>query len=282
MPMDRIPSILIISWHRREYFEKMIANLLADTSDFRLYFWDNGSTDGVRDIIADLRDDRIAEKKFLPENMGQFSAWHWFLDNCAGDIVGKLDDDIIGPHGWTQRLSEIIAFDKRIGALGAWVFQKSDWDNELAAHKIIHVGPYRIFRNFRVAGCAFLGRKAALERYSSRDPATLGVPIMYGPMAKAGYISGYPLPIAFAENLDDPRSPHCRMNRPGGWDQYAAYTARMRSFSGPEEYGRWIAADARRVLETPLADQMRAAFPSRLDRAKDMFTKQFQKIGGQG
>ena len=46
------------------------------------------------------------------------------------------------------------------------------------------------------------------------------------------------------------------MNRPGGWDQFAAYTSRMQKFSGPEEYSQWIARDARDILETPIADQL--------------------------
>jgi hypothetical protein len=69
-------------------------------------------------------------------------------------------------------------------------------------------------------------------------------------------VSGFPLPMSFAHNLDDPRSPHCRMNRPGGWDQFAAYTARVRKFSGPEEYAAWIAKDARDLIAGTIAEQM--------------------------
>lgn len=258
----------MVTWNRREYFERTIANLLADPSDFRLYFWDNNSEDGVRDLIAGLRDDRIVVREFAKSNVGQFHAWHWFLENCAGDIVGKLDDDMLGEHGWMKRFADMIAAEPRFGVLGAWTFLRSDWDETVARHKIVSLGPYSVFHNMWVSGAIFLGRLHVLKHYSSKDPAQLGVPMRQDLMTKAGFINGFPLPMSLTENLDDPRSPHCRMNRPGGWDEFAAYSARMRGFSGPEEFGRWLAADARKVLETPVSAQLRLAFPTLLDRAK--------------
>jgi len=266
--MNRVPSILMVTWNRREYFERTISNLLADKSDFRLFFWDNGSADGVRDIISDLKDDRIQAKHFSGENVGQFSAWHWFIDHCRTDIAGKLDDDIIGEPGWMTRFSEVIADSPEIGAIGAWVYLQSEWDEAIAGRKMVRVGRHAVFRNGWVAGCIFLARVEYLKRYSFNDPLRFGVPLDQMAMTRAGLINGYPMPISFAENLDDPRSPHCRMNRPGGWDQFAAYSARMRNFSSPEEYGRWIAADAQSVLKTSVEEQIRMFSPTAFDRLK--------------
>lgn len=264
--MNIIPDILMVSWNRREYFERTLAHLLADDSDFRLYFWDNASVDGVADLIAETLDPRIAMRHFNKENVGQSQPWHWFLDTSTGDIAGKLDDDILGPRGWMSRFSSMIAADERFGLLGGWVYLESDWDEAIAAPKIIDVGPYRVFRNGWVAGCIFLARKTLLQQYSPRHPGQWGVPMQQMAITRAGYITGYPLPLELAENLDDPRSPYCRMNRPGGWDEFAAYTARMRNFKNPQEYGEWIARDARSVLETSIADQLKVAFPGPIDR----------------
>lgn len=264
--MNQVPSLLMVSWNRREYFERTIAHVLSDPSDFRLYFWDNNSQDGVKDIIAGLRDDRVAERHYHSDNVGQFDPWHWFMATAAGEIGGKLDDDILGPPGWTGRLSGMLADEPRLGTLGCWVYLESDWDETLAAHKIVQIGRHRLFHNPWVPGGIFLGRLAELRRYSWHDRARLGVPLDQIKMTRDGFINGYPLPMPFAENLDDPRSIHCRMNRPGGWDQFAAYTARMRKFSGPEEYGRWIAADARKLLQTSVADQCREIQPTRMER----------------
>lgn len=260
--MDDVPSLLMLSWNRREYFERAIANLLADPSDFRLYLWDNGSRDGVADLVRDLDDPRIADRFHSAENVGQAQPWHWFLARCQGDIAGKIDDDIIGETGWMRRFATMIADEPRFGTLGAWVYQREEWDTARAEHKIRGVGRHRIFENPWVPGGIFVGRKTVLGRFSSRDPRTWGVPLDQGAMARAGFVNGYPLPISFADHLDDPRSPHCRMNQPGQWDEFAAYSARMRNFSGPEEYGRWIAADARLTLETPVAEMLRLHRPS--------------------
>ena len=112
--MPQPPSLLMVTWNRREYFEKTVANLLADPSEFELHIWDNGSQDGVRDVISALRDPRVVSRHYNPTNVGQYSAWHWFLDSCRTEIAGKLDDDILGPHGWMANFSEMIETDTRI------------------------------------------------------------------------------------------------------------------------------------------------------------------------
>jgi Glycosyl transferase family 2 len=267
---DNIPSILMVSWNRREYYERTMAHLLSDSSDFRLHLWDNGSEDGLADYIADLRDDRIMERHLNPTNVGQFAPWHWFVDRCTTSVGGKLDDDILGEAGWMTRFTDMLINEPQLGLLGGWVFLPEEWDAAMGAHKIRHVGAYPVFQNVWVAGCIFLGRIETLRRFSVHDPEARGVPFDHKALTRSGLISGYPLPMSFAHNLDDPRSPHCRMNRPGGWDQFAAYTARMGEFSGPEDYAAWIAKDARDILETSIADQLTLyAPPTIVDRVKN-------------
>jgi glycosyltransferase involved in cell wall biosynthesis len=272
------PSLLMVTWNRREYLEKTIANLLADPSEFELHIWDNGSQDGVRDIVSDLRDPRIVSRHFNPKNAGQFEAWHWFLHNCRTGIAGKLDDDILGPHGWMAKFSEMLSADSRFGVLGGWVYLPSEWDEATASRKIVNLGGYRLFHNGWVGGCIFLSRLDLLRKYSSTNPEMWGTPLGQMEITRDGFFNGYPLPMAFAENLDDPRSPHCRMNRPGGWDQFAAYSARIRKFTNPQEYGEWIAADAKNVLVTPVGDQIREAFPSRFHRFRKKVSRRLAKL----
>jgi hypothetical protein len=278
--VDRIPSILMVTWNRREYFERTIRHLLHDQSIFKLFIWDNGSVDGVRDIIQDIHDERIVRKHFSVKNVGQFSPWHWFLQECDSAIAGKLDDDILGEAGWMTRFASMIAAHAKLGVLGAWVYLKSEWDEERAEHKIISIGNLRIFQNGWVPGGIFLGRKELLRKHSSRDSGLWGIPLRQIDISRSGTIVGYPLPMTFAEHLDDPRSPYCRMTRPGGWDEFAAYSARMRKFSGPEEYGRWIAADARETLEMPISEQIRRAYPTSADRLKAKLTHKINKLRG--
>jgi Glycosyl transferase family 2 len=278
--MNKIPSILMVSWNRREYFERTVAHILADPSDFRLHFWDNGSKDGVADIITSLRDDRIVAKHLNPENVKQFAPWHWFLDGCTTDIAGKYDDDILGETGWMTRFADMLADEPRLGLLAAWVYMESDWDEAAAAHKMKMIGAHRLFTNVWVPGGVFLGRLDVLKRFAVTDPARWGVPIDSLGIWQAGMVNGYPLPISFAHHMDDPRSSYCRMNRPGGWDEFAAYTARMRGFAGPDDYGKWIADDARTILTTPTAAQIKSMTPSRGRDLKGKVSRLIKRVTG--
>jgi Glycosyl transferase family 2 len=271
---DKTPSILMVSWNRSEYYRRTMAHLLSDPSDFRLHLWDNGSEDGLADYINELRDDRIVDRRLNAENVGQFEPWHWFVENCATGVGGKLDDDILGEAGWMTRFADMLVAEPQLGLMGGWVFLREEWDAAAGAHKIRQVGDYSVFQNTWVAGCIFLGRIEVLKRFAIHDPKILGVPIDHVAITRSGLVSGFPLPMSFAHNLDDPRSPYCRMNRPGGWDKYAAYTARMRNFSGPEEYGEWIAADARALLTGTIEEQL-AAYdpPSFAERVRRKFMR---------
>jgi hypothetical protein len=270
----------MVSWNRREYFERTIRHLLHDPSNFKLFMWDNGSADGVRDIIQGIHDERIVRKHFSAENVGQSSPWHWFLQECDGEIAGKLDDDIIGEAGWMTRFASMITDHAELGVLGAWVYLKSEWDEALAEHKIINIGTQRIFQNGWVPGGIFLGRKELLRKHSPYDSTQWGIPLRQMDITRSGTIVGYPLPMSFADHLDDPRSPYCRMTRPGSWDEFAAYSARMRKFSGPEEYGSWIAADARETLEIPVSEQIRRAYPTLAERTKAKLGQKIHKLRG--
>lgn len=275
--LDATPSILLISWNRSEYIERVLPHLLADPADFRLYLWDNGSDEPVRDLIATVKDDRIALRRLNAGNAGQKEPWFWFMENAKGDIAGKLDDDILGDRGWMTRLSHLLVKEPQFGTLGGWIYLPSDWDERRAAHKVRRVGEVDIFQNLWVAGCMMLARTERLRRYS--NPDFVGTPISQYAFHRAGYVNGYPLPLVTGENLDDPRNPACRMNRPGGWDQYAAYTARRIGMTSPEEYGRWIAQDALNVLDVPVDKQLRRFDPTptqRLfDKAKRRLTAAF-------
>jgi hypothetical protein len=177
-----------------------------------------------------------------------------------------------------KTFSDMLVTEPRFGLLGGWVYLPSEWNETLAQHKTLQLKDYRVFQNGWVAGCIFLGRLQLLRQYSSSDPGTWGTPLKQMDITRDGFISGYPLPIVFAENLDDPRSPHCRMNRPGGWDQFAAYSARIRKFAGPKEYGEWIAADANSILTTPVKEQIQDAFPTSFQLLRRKLTRGVTKL----
>lgn len=254
--MSEPVDLLLLSCNRRRYLEKTLHQLLSDPAEFRLHCWDNGSTDGAADIIASLDDPRVVRKHFNRENVGQQEPSFWFLDTVPGDVCGKIDDDILLPHGWTERIAPMVRSEQALGMIGCWIFMPEDWDEEAASQNIVRVGEFDVFQVTSVAGQSFLARKDLLNAY--RRANAQGLPVARGRMSRDGYISGNPArPLLMAHNMDDPRSPHCLMAADHADGTQQAFTMRNQKFATLDEYAAWIAADARRRQTVPIERQLR-------------------------
>lgn len=251
-------DLLLITWNRREYVEKTLPTILSDPSDFRLYCWDNGSQDGTADLIAAIDDPRVVKRHFNSENVGQYKPCMWFFETATSDILGKVDDDILLPAGWVDRIAPMVRKEPKFGMLGCWIFMPEDWNETLALHNIIELSGERVFRCTTIAGQSFLARKEHLVRYSipNEESYSHGLPVNRMQMSLDGLISGYPLPILYAHNMDDPRSPMNVKTKSGNLGSDAALTARKLKFESAEDYAKWIAADARRRQEIPFDKQI--------------------------
>lgn len=259
MPAD----LLLITWNRRAYVERTLATLLGDPADYRLYWWDNHSTDGTAELVAGTNDLRIVKRHLAAENVKQREPFLWFLDHAQSDLIGKVDDDLLVPAGWTERIAPLLRREPRFGVLGCWVFMPEDWDENRAGHKIVEVGGARVFVSVGFAGAGFLGRKETLARYITPPGAGYGLPLDRVGMSLDGLVNGCPLPVLMAHHMDDPRSPHYLCYRQQGDDAPAAETATAFGFTTSAAYAEWIAQDARRSLEVPFDTELRAARRSR-------------------
>ena len=148
IPVD----LLLISWNRRDYFERTLNNLLGSDANFRLYCWDNGSKDGVADILADIKDERIAEKHFCPVNVMQGYPTEWFLEKSQSSIIGKIDDDTLVPHNWIDIIGPAIHKHSKLGMVGCWTFWPDDFERnrQKARDKIIQIGSHQILHNLQM------------------------------------------------------------------------------------------------------------------------------------
>ena len=273
--MSQPVDLLLITWNRREYVEKTLPTLLSDPSDFRLYCWDNGSTDGTADLIASINDSRLVKRHFNPENVGQAEPCWWFFETATSNVIGKVDDDILLPTGWTERIAPMIRKEPKFGTLGCWIFMPEDWDETIAKHNIVELSGERIFRCTSLAGHSFLARKEYISRYKMSHPMGHGLPVDRAGMSLDGLVNGHPLPLLYAHNMDDPRSPMNVKTKSGNLKVDSALTARKLGFKSAEAYAEWIAADARYRQAVPFDRQLKRL---RLERDNTFIGKIKKKL----
>jgi len=234
-------DLLLITWNRSYYLEKMITHLLSSEEDFNIYWWDNASTDKTRDIFNSTIDQRIKLKYSSDTNVGQKIPTYWFFENAKSKLIGKIDDDIIFPNDWVARLSMAVNSVPNVGMLGGWVFLQSEWSANQAEKKKIEINGVKILRRLSIQGHSFLGYKSVLKNYL--NDSNLGFPIDQNRMSIDGYINGTLIPPIFLENMDDPRSEHFVMPALERIEQLP-FTYRKFNFQNITEYSDWIHQDS--------------------------------------
>jgi Glycosyl transferase family 2 len=263
---SRPVDLLVITHDRSAYLERTLRTLLADPADFRLYFWDNASSDGAADLVAAIDDPRVVEKHFSTENVMQEIPTRWFLEAAGSDVIGKVDDDTLVPEGWTERIAPALREEDRLGMIGCWTFMPEDFtrNEAVALGKVITVGRHQVLRDIAIGGTGFLVRRETAARYLSGRSHGRAFPIDRIRMTRDGLISGWYYPLLFAEHMDDPRSEFCLMKTPEDMGETAALTARARGIDTPERYLGWIIADVDRKMSRSIRRQV---WDARLDRA---------------
>lgn len=166
--------------------------------------------------------------------------------------------------------------EAQFGMLGCWIFMPQDWDETLAQHNIITLSGERVFRCIGIQGQSFLVRRDYMLRYYCENG--YGLPLDQLPMSIDGLINGYPLPLLYAHNMDDPRSP-LNVKTKGILNSDSALSARMRGFTSAAEYAKWIADDAYCRQQQPFKKQLQLRLLARdrslLGRIKRKLYQQF-------
>jgi len=272
-------DILLITWNRKEYVEKTLNHLLSDNSTFNLYCWDNGSTDGTSELVASYKDARIKKVYQSKSNVMQAEPTRWFLKYCTSEVIGKIDDDTLAPHGWIDKILPLVSHYKNIGMIGCWTFLPEDYERnkESADKKVIHIDNHSILQNFWIGGTAFLMRKELALKYLDKGDGT-AFPVKRGEMSIDGCISGWYFPLLVADHMDDPRSINC-MVRDGDDGEPIALTAKVRGFKTQSEFLEWIKIDADNILTTSFELQ-KSQYLSEKPTVKEKIKKKISSMLG--
>ncbi|MCI2285479.1 glycosyltransferase [Colwellia sp. MSW7] len=91
-------SVVIPLYNRANIVEKVINSVIAQTcQDFEIIIVDDGSKDNAKEVIDNIRDNRI--RYIYQENGGGSKARNTGIDNAKGKYVAFLDsDDVFLPH----------------------------------------------------------------------------------------------------------------------------------------------------------------------------------------
>lgn len=104
----KIP-ILMITWNRFEYTKKSIEAVLSYTDlPFKLFIYDNNSTDGTKKYLNNLKDERV-EIYFSRKNTGLVPPMNYFFNKFANHrYVAKVDNDTIVSKNWMSKLKTVL------------------------------------------------------------------------------------------------------------------------------------------------------------------------------
>ena len=145
----------------RKVFEKNLNNSGVDRENIQILINDNGSTEAaILDWASKVADVHLIQGR----NIGNAQGLNLLMENVTGDVVAKLDNDIILKNNWlkdagsiavlddigligfhwgyrpqdyhTHTTTKVGVFDAKVATLdryipifGSWVFSKRTWDD---------------------------------------------------------------------------------------------------------------------------------------------------------
>jgi len=99
--------ILMITWNRLKYTKQAIEALRENTYyPYKLWIWDNGSTDGTVEYLKSLDNVQVY---YSDKNQGLVPPMNAFFDTFKDfEYVSKVDNDTIVSPGWLTKLKEVM------------------------------------------------------------------------------------------------------------------------------------------------------------------------------
>ncbi len=201
-------DVVLVTHDRPRYTALTLPRLLATCpEDSRVWVWHNGPDREVLDVVErHLDHPRLHRFHHSPENLGLRAAINWVWAEGTGEYVSKVDDDSLMEPGWVEHLRAGLAAWQGFGVLGSWRFMPQDWEEAVAAPKVVDVHGVRLLRNLWVQGSGHMFRRELIDEVGLLTTHVNFVGWCLR-VARAGYVNGWPMPLVREEHLDDPRHP---------------------------------------------------------------------------
>lgn len=124
--------ILFITYNRLDYTKKALQALLNTNYAFKLFIWDNGSTDGTDQWLKRYvsMNHNVAHIEYRTKNLGINYAFNEFIKQYSKyDFIAKVDNDTIVDSLWLKKLSLTMIENQQLDALGAFMQRPpGEWD----------------------------------------------------------------------------------------------------------------------------------------------------------
>lgn len=230
-------DVLMIAYSRPEYLSLALPALLESGDEsLRVWVWQNGDDPQVSCIVDTYRGhDRMHRVYRSPHNAKLREPTNWLWSESDAAYVGKVDDDTLVPKGWLKTFKGAHERVRRFGVLGSWIHPVTDFDEKLARKKTSRYRGVSIVEKPSMAGSAYLMKRACVKQAGLLRPEDT-FPGYCMRLAWLGWIHGWPLPLVFAEHMDDPRSSKCILKTQDDFERFAPLTALRHNVKTLEEW----------------------------------------------
>ena len=159
--------ILYLTFNRLFYTKKTLPALLesADTVSCQIRIVDNGSTDGTVEYLQKLSHPRIERVIYNNKNKGLVKPTKQFWKDSHSELVGKIDNDILVPKGWIEKLVDAHQKIPELGVVGYCHFRKEDFNNNKVKKKVENINGIYIRRQPWIGG-NYIIKSHHLNKYS--------------------------------------------------------------------------------------------------------------------
>lgn len=177
--------ILMTTYNRLPYTKRSLAALLDSTGHipYEIFIFDNCSTDGTREYLESIKDERIAVH-FNKKNTGIIHPKNVFLEKYKDfEYCAFVDNDNIMPKGWLKALKEVmdrypliaVQLEHYLG-LGWDIKENKDWFKHL--YKLDFKGHHVYLNNYE-GGCGALVRRSYIKGQIPEMKGTLSGWVTY-------------------------------------------------------------------------------------------------------
>jgi glycosyltransferase involved in cell wall biosynthesis len=250
-------DLAFVTWNRLEYTRLTLSRLLSDPAEeFRLWIWDNGSTDGTRDYLSGLEDPRIEEVILNDENVGQIIPVNAIWSKSEADLLGKIDNDCLLTPGWTRTLAAAHRDIERLGVVACWHYFADDFDYERAKWKIQEHNGHQILRHPWTCGTGLLIKRSTFQEIGPMQGTSTTQ--YWLEMAARGYVNGFYYPLVLQEHMDDPKSQYTRLQDEESYQRAKTDTYSLNYHGQDTLADRW--ARRKEVLDNLLDDPWEASY----------------------